>query len=111
MGESDGNRKKGGVPSWQLKPSGSLQDNREEGQETAPRPTPSRATIIENARRFLLEDEVRNAPTDKKVAFLEGKGLESHEIQELLGVTLNIEATAPTPEVHIFPYASFETLN
>jgi hypothetical protein len=100
MADSDENKKKTGVPSWQLKPSGTSQDDQTEGQNTAPQPTPSRASIIEDARRFLLEDEVRNAPTDKQVAFLEGKGLESQEIQELLGVTRNTDATAPQPEVN-----------
>lgn len=99
MGESDDINPKAGVPSWQLKSTEASQEGTAKAQDNAPPPAPSRATIIENARKFLLEDEVRNAPTDKQVAFLEGKGLESHEIQELLGVTRNAEATASTPEV------------
>lgn len=99
MGDSDDVNPKAGVPSWQLKPSEASQEGKAKAQDTAPQPAPSRATIIENARKFLLEDGVRNAPTDRQVAFLEGKGLESHEIQELLGVARNAEATASTPEV------------
>jgi hypothetical protein len=99
MGDSEGDKKKIGVPSWQLKPSGVTQDDHNEGQNTAPQPTPSRASIIENAHRFLLEDEVRNASTDKQVAFLESKGLEPQEIQELLGVTRNTDASDPKSEV------------
>jgi hypothetical protein len=100
MGNSDQDQKKAGVPSWQLKPSDASKEVKNEGQDTTPQPALSRASIIENARRFLLEDEVRNAPTDKQVAFLESKGLESHEIQELLGVTRNVEATGSNSEVH-----------
>ena len=99
MGDSEEDRKESGVPSWQLKPSGASQDEKSEGQDSALQQTPSRASVLENARRFLLEDEVRNAPTDKQVAFLESKGLESHEIQELLGVTRNVEATGSNSEV------------
>jgi hypothetical protein len=100
MGGSEEDKKNGGVPSWQLKPSDAPQEKKTEGQDSAPQPKPSRASVIENARRFLLEDDVRNAPTDKQVAFLESKGLESHEIQELLGVTRNVEATGSNSEVH-----------
>lgn len=100
MGGSEEDKKKTGVPSWQLKPSDASQDGESDGQDSAQQQSPSsRASVIENARRFLLEDEVRNAPTDKQVAFLESKGLESHEIQELLGVTRNVEATSSNAEV------------
>jgi hypothetical protein len=100
MGGSEKDKKNGGVPSWQLKPSDAPQEKNTEGQDSVPQPTLSRASVIEDARRFLLEDDVRNAPTDKQVAFLESKGLESHEIQELLGVTRNVEATGSNSEVH-----------
>ena len=99
MGDSEEDKKEGGVPSWQLKPSDASQEVKTEGQDTAPQQTLSRASVIENARRFLLEDDVRNAPTDKRVSFLESKGLESHEIQELLGVTRNVEASSSNSEV------------
>jgi len=102
MGDSEEDKKKGGVPSWQLKPSDVSQEAKNEGQDTAPQPSPSRASVIENARRFLLEDEVRNAPTNKQVSFLESKGLENHEIQELLGVTRNVEATSSNSEVEFY---------
>ena len=98
MGESDNAQRKAGVPSWQLKPLESALEDKPEAQDTAPQPPPSRATIIENARKFLLEDKVRNAPTDKQVAFLESKGLESHEIRDLLGVARNAEATGSKSE-------------
>jgi len=90
MSDSDQDEKKPGVPSWQLetKPAES-----EEPREPAPE-SPSRDTVIEQAKKFLEEDEVRSASTDKKISFLEGKGLKSEEITELLGVSRNQEATA-----------------
>ena len=103
MGDSEEGKRKEGVPSWQLKPSDASQEVKTEGQDIVPQQTPLRASVIENARRFLLEDEVRNAPTDKQVSFLESKGLESHEIEELLGVTRNAEATGANSEVLVLP--------
>jgi hypothetical protein len=100
MGDSEEDRKKRGVPSWQLRASHPSREEESRDQDSTPQPTPSRASTMENARSFLLEDEVRNASTDKQIAFLESKGLESHEIQELLGVTRNIEATGSNSEVY-----------
>ena len=92
MGDSNSSGKKPGVPSWQLQ---SKPTDTEEAQQ-APESS-SRQTMIEQAKKFLEEDEVRNASTDKKIAFLESKGLKSEEITELLGVTRNPEASAAPP--------------
>lgn len=93
MSDSDQGEKKAGVPSWQLQ---SKPTESKETEERALESSPSRDTVIEQAKKFLEEEEVRNASTDKKIAFLEGKGFKSDEIQELLGVTRNQEATAPS---------------
>jgi hypothetical protein len=108
MGDPREDKKKEGVPSWQLKPSDASQEVKSDGRDTAPQQTPSRASVLESARRFLLEDEVRNAPTDKQVSFLESKGLESREIHELLGVTRNVEASGSNSEAqfHQPPFQS-----
>ncbi len=100
MANSDQDGKRSGLPSWQLKPSNAPEDEKSKGQDTAPQPPPSRASIIEKARKFLEEDEVRNASTDKQIAFLESKGLESHEIEQLLGVIRNVEATNSQAQVN-----------
>jgi hypothetical protein len=93
MSDSDPDTKKAGVPSWQLKSkeATSKVDVKEEKEDT---PTPNRETVIEQAKKFLEEDEVRNASTDKKIAFLEGKGLRREEIEGLLGITRNEEASS-----------------
>lgn len=90
MSDSDHGEKKAAVPSWQLK----TEDGSAKEEEKPAPESPTRETIIEQAKKFLEEDEVRNASTDKKVAFLESKGLRADEIQDLLGVTKNPEASS-----------------
>jgi len=90
MSDPDQGEKKPGVPSWQLK---SKNESPKAEEKSAPEP-PSRETIIEQAKTFLEEDEVRNASTDKKIAFLESKGLQNEEIQGLLGIARNPEASS-----------------
>lgn len=90
MSDSKAGEKKAGVPSWQLKPK---EETTKEEEKPAPE-SPSRETIIEQAKKFLEEDEVRNSSTSKKVAFLESKGLRSEEIQDLLGITKSPEASS-----------------
>ncbi|TGO34994.1 hypothetical protein BHYA_0174g00190 [Botrytis hyacinthi] len=89
MSDSDSEAKSPGVPAWQLKRD---EEQSTESQATATEPL-SRTAILEQARKFLEEDDVKNASTDKKIAFLESKGLEGDDIQELLGVSRNDEAT------------------
>lgn len=95
MGDSEPPQKKPAVPSWQLQ---SNDENVEEATASTSE-TPNRETVIEQAKKFLEEDEVKDASTDKKVSFLASKGLSSEEIQSLLGVSRNTEATASQPSV------------
>ena len=95
MSDSDSSTKKPGVPSWQLQ----SKSADAKGEEQPAPESPSRDAAIEQARKFLEEDEVRDASTDKKIAFLESKGLQNDEIEKLLGVTRNTEASAPPLEV------------
>ncbi|TGO49304.1 hypothetical protein BCON_0214g00200 [Botryotinia convoluta] len=89
MSDSDSETKHPGVPAWQLKGD---EEQSSESQATTIEP-PSRTATLEQARKFLEEDDVKNASTDKKIAFLESKGLVGDDIQELLGVSRNDEAT------------------
>ena len=89
MSDSDP-EKKVGIPAWQTKAASASA----KPEETVPaQEEESRETVIAQARKFLEEDEVRDASTDKKIAFLESKGLRNEEIQELLGITRNAEAS------------------
>ncbi|KAL1984962.1 hypothetical protein VTN96DRAFT_8518 [Rasamsonia emersonii] len=53
----------------------------------------SRAALLDQAAKFLQDESIRDAPADRKIAFLESKGLQSDEIQKLLGVGRNPAAT------------------
>jgi hypothetical protein len=90
MGESSDSKDASDAPSWQSDaPKAS-----EKTESPAEQASESRGTTIEQAKRFLEQDDVRDAPTDKKIAFLEGKGLKKEDIQTLLGVTRNEEASS-----------------
>jgi hypothetical protein len=98
MSDSDPGEKKAVVPSWQTAAP------KKEEKNSAPEPE-SREKVLEQAKKFLEEDEVKDASTDKKVAFLESKGLQGDEIQSLLGVSRNEEAsnstaTSPVSSLH-----------
>ncbi|KAF1949193.1 DUF726-domain-containing protein [Byssothecium circinans] len=45
---------------------------------------PKSASILEQASRFLEDPAIRDAPRDRKVAFLESKGVSSEDIEKLL---------------------------
>ncbi|EEH23053.1 hypothetical protein PABG_05264 [Paracoccidioides brasiliensis Pb03] len=97
---SDDSKPKGPViPSWQL-PAPDKTASGITTSTTAPTAdgnkteTSSRNTLIEEALRFLKDESIRDAPTDKKISFLETKGLRNDEIQKLLGVSRNPEATS-----------------
>lgn len=46
---------------------------------------PENAPLLEQASRFLDDATIRDAPREKKVAFLESKGVSSEDIETLLG--------------------------
>jgi len=94
MGDSATGQKKPGVPSWQLEAKKPASDAKSEAEMQSKPAEEDRKTVIEQAKKFLEEDEVRDASTDKKVAFLESKGLRTEEIHELLGIIGNPEASA-----------------
>ncbi|KAI1923951.1 hypothetical protein LOZ66_004263 [Ophidiomyces ophidiicola] len=77
--------KRPSIPSWQL--AAKTESSSEEGETTAPKPVspPDEATLLDQASRFLQDESIRDAPTDKKIAFLESKGLKKEIIQKLLG--------------------------
>ncbi|KAL4870124.1 peroxisomal membrane anchor protein conserved region-domain-containing protein [Aspergillus spectabilis] len=105
MSDSDSKRS---IPSWQQ-------------QHSAPSPPPTddkdavndadRSTLIQQASEFLKDDSIRDAPTNRKISFLESKGLTSSEIDSLLGVSRNPEATSSAAEDKSTPESSTETPN
>lgn len=86
MGDPEKPKPKG-IPSWQLQEdtdtSGAAdQASSHEPEEGSPRS--SRATLIERAAKFLEDDDVRDAPAERKQYFLKLKGLTEEEIEDLL---------------------------
>ncbi|KAL9611282.1 MAG: hypothetical protein Q9167_004079 [Letrouitia subvulpina] len=47
----------------------------------------SRAALIDQAAKFLDEDDVKTAPTERKITFLQTKGLKKEEIYQLLNLS------------------------
>lgn len=90
---------KAGVPSWQLQKGPETEEENKEAKPETQSEEPSRTELVESAKKFLKEDEVRDASTDKKIAFLESKGLNNEEIEQLLGVARNVEASNPAQKV------------
>ncbi|KAF3480517.1 peroxin 14/17 [Arthroderma uncinatum] len=84
------------IPSWQQ---GAAQkeapsDDTAMPEQSSSTELESKETLIEQARRFLQDESISDAPTDKKIAFLESKGLSNDDIHTVLGVSRNVEATA-----------------
>ncbi|KAL9039448.1 MAG: hypothetical protein Q9180_002520, partial [Flavoplaca navasiana] len=94
------------TPDWQHEEaaSSSTEDSKR-GSETADaaEPPPPRASIIEQASRFLKDNEIRDAPRERKIAFLRSKGLTEEEVYRLLeipfdGTKVEMQEQAATPE-------------
>lgn len=75
MSDSDENNKQTPlVPSWQQAAS----DQTEDSADASPNST------LDQARRFLQEETVKNSSTEKKIEFLKSRGLEEADITKLL---------------------------
>jgi hypothetical protein len=95
---SDPSSKPPSIPSWQRSgsaPADQAPISSSPSSDDAPASS-SRQDLVDSASRFLEDESIRDAPTDRKVAFLESKGLNADEIDQLLGVSRNPEATSNT---------------
>lgn len=63
-----------------------------------PSPTEDRLALLEQAKTFLSDPSISDASTSRKIEFLESKGLSNDEIQALLGVSRNEDASSPASE-------------
>lgn len=82
------------IPSWQrgVPAESSVTADAGKTDDNVPKhsqPSTSRAALLEQAKKFLEDNEIREATTERKFSFLESKGLTAEEIQELLGVSKN----------------------
>ncbi|KAJ5776189.1 uncharacterized protein N7511_001200 [Penicillium nucicola] len=90
------NTRKSSIPSWQ-RASGTADESPSSSpsSDDAPAPsTTSRGDLLAQASKFLEDESIKDAPTDRKVTFLESKGLSSEDIQQVLGVSRNAEASS-----------------
>lgn len=86
MGDSDDNKQVPLVPSWQQASPTQPDDS-----------TASPDSILDQARRFLQEDAVKDSSTEKKVEFLKSKGLEESDIATLLEESADTSRALSTP--------------
>lgn len=96
---SDDSSKPTSAPAWQQsnKPADELTSP---SSDNAPATTSTpRQSLLEQAAKFLEDESIRDAPQDRKIAFLESKGLNSEDIQQVLGVSGSAEANSTTDEV------------
>ena len=86
--------KRPSIPEWQHgEASSSLENpNKESNGDTHENtePPPPRALLLEQAAKFLKQDDIKDAPQEKKVAFLKSKGLTEEEIHKLLGLSSEV---------------------
>ena len=87
------------IPEWQReKPSDSATNPGEAHQEGFNEPVNgnpgSRAALIEQASQFLEDPTTKPATTERKIRFLESKGLTNHEIFEMMGIARKEDALA-----------------
>jgi hypothetical protein len=87
--------RKPAIPEWQRQsrepaatPEESSSDNATGADDS------SRSALLDQATKFLHDESIRDASTDRKIEFLESKGLQNDEIQKLLGVSRNPAATS-----------------
>ncbi|GKT51893.1 uncharacterized protein ColSpa_12074 [Colletotrichum spaethianum] len=103
MSDSDDNKSTSGIPAWQRnqKTDAELEPQPQQpSQDTEENKTASEDSL-EVARKFLQDDEIKDAPREAKEAFLKTKGISSEDIEQLLGSSASepIQETIHTEQV------------
>lgn len=83
MSDSDGPKAKI-IPSWQRLNVPKPAERHPEQDANEPSSPEDRASLIEKAAKFLEDEDIRNAPRERKEYFLTLKGLTEDEIRDLL---------------------------
>lgn len=91
----DDTSKSASIPSWQ-RPNKTAEESPSPTSDDAPATTAStsRQALLDQASKFLEDESIRDAPTERKVSFLESKGLSSDDIEQVLGISRNAEASS-----------------
>ncbi|KAL8733779.1 MAG: hypothetical protein Q9181_003461, partial [Wetmoreana brouardii] len=85
--------KKASVPDWQQEEAPALPETSDQDSESPEKhadPLPPRTALLQQASKFLNEDEIKDAPAERKVAFLQSKGLTEEETHRLLEQPSNV---------------------
>ncbi|KGO72149.1 Peroxisome membrane anchor protein Pex14p, N-terminal [Penicillium italicum] len=92
---SDDTSNPASIPSWQ-RPNKTAEDSPSPTSDNAPATTAStsRQALLDQAAKFLEDESIRDAPTERKVSFLESKGLSSDDIEQVLGISRNTETSS-----------------
>ncbi|KAI4262221.1 MAG: hypothetical protein L6R42_002598 [Xanthoria sp. 1 TBL-2021] len=90
MGDPVDNKQRS-KPDWQHEEASGSHEDLKRRLKTADapehvEPPPSRAVLLEQAFKFLEDDEIKDAPTERKIAFLQSKGLTDEEVHRLLEI-------------------------
>ncbi|KAJ5515442.1 hypothetical protein N7527_007002 [Penicillium freii] len=91
----DDTSKSASIPSWQ-RANKTAEESPSPTSDDAPATTAStsRQALLDQASKFLEDESIRDAPTERKVSFLESKGLSSDDIEQVLGVSRNAEPSS-----------------
>ncbi|KAE8376446.1 peroxisomal membrane anchor protein conserved region-domain-containing protein [Aspergillus bertholletiae] len=90
---ADSKPKPPSIPQWQR---ASATNSTSASSPSSDADDASRSDLLQQATKFLEDESLRDAPLDRKISFLESKGLRQDEINSLLGVSRNSEATSST---------------
>jgi hypothetical protein len=102
---------KSGIPSWQRAQSASDPDPApEQRAESPPAPQAEQPTsddaqseaegtsLLDTAAKFLEDPSIRDAPREKKVEFLQSKGVKAEDIETLLAAPAHDNTAAELPQ-------------
>lgn len=85
------------IPAWQRKSTPPETEETSPAKESRPNETTEAAAsdTAERARKFLQDPSIRNTPKEKKLAFLQSKGLRKEDVESLLEESDNQSSSTP----------------
>ncbi|KAK1688520.1 peroxisomal membrane anchor protein conserved region-domain-containing protein [Colletotrichum godetiae] len=108
MSDSDDSGSTPGIPSWQRdqKKEPELEPETTTSQDAKQDDVPSREDSLEVARKFLQDEEIKDAPRAAKETFLKTKGISPEDIEQLLGSSASEPAQETTQSEQAPPSSS-----
>ncbi|KAK1463653.1 hypothetical protein CCUS01_08341 [Colletotrichum cuscutae] len=108
MSDSDDSGSTPGIPSWQRgqKKEPELEPETTISQDAKQDDVSSREDSLEVARKFLQDEEIKDAPREAKESFLKTKGISPEDIEQLLGSSASEPAQDITQTKQLPPSSS-----